>query len=108
MPSDSTPSNAVSAVEAQPPVQPVRHQNSLWRMKSYLRPYVGRMIFMWVAALGGTAASIAIPLVSKEVIDGPIADKELSGLIPLGALAVALGFTEAFLTFLRRWMQAKA
>jgi ATP-binding cassette, subfamily B, bacterial len=77
-------------------------------MKSYLRPYVGRMIFMWVAALGGTAAAIAIPLVSKEVIDGPIADKDLSGLIPLGVLAVALGFTEAFLTFLRRWMQAKA
>jgi ATP-binding cassette, subfamily B, bacterial len=77
-------------------------------MKSYLRPYVGRMIFMWVAALGGTAAAIAIPLVSKEVIDGPIADKDLSGLVPLGVLAVALGFTEAFLTFLRRWMQAKA
>jgi ATP-binding cassette subfamily B protein len=77
-------------------------------MKSYLRPYVARMVVMWTGALAGTAAAIAIPLVSREVIDGPIAHKDLSGLIPLGMLALGLGFAEAFLTFLRRWMQAKA
>ncbi|MDF5751069.1 ABC transporter ATP-binding protein [Spongiactinospora sp. TRM90649] len=74
-------------------------------MKSYLRPYVGRLIVLWLAASLGIATGIAIPLVSREVVDGPIAHRDPSGLLPLGLLALALGCTEAFLTFLRRWTQ---
>lgn len=82
--------------------------NSLWRLKSYLRPYVARLIIIWVGALTGVGASIAIPLVSREIIDGPIADGDMGALLPLGGLALALGVIDAFLVFLRRWMQAKA
>jgi ATP-binding cassette subfamily B protein len=52
--------------------------------------------------------SIAIPLVTKALIDGPIADKELAPVLPLGLLALALGVLEAVLIFWRRWVQSNA
>ncbi|GIH28049.1 ABC transporter ATP-binding protein [Acrocarpospora phusangensis] len=74
-------------------------------MKSYLRPYVGITIVVWVAAVAGTAAGIVVPLVSAEIIDDAIVHRDSGALIGMGLLALALGVTEAFLTFLRRWCQ---
>lgn len=79
---------------------------SLWRLRSYLRPYVPSLVVSWVAALLGIAAGTVIPLVSKEIIDGPVAHGDLGGLVPLGLLALGLGVAEAVLTFVRRWSQA--
>src|SRR5687768_13061352 len=69
---------------------------NLWRLRSYLRPYTGRLVLMLLAALVGVGASLSIPLVTKEIIDGPIAHREVTGLILLGLLAAGLGITEAF------------
>ncbi|GAA5013261.1 ABC transporter ATP-binding protein [Actinopolymorpha pittospori] len=108
MPSDST------ARTADQPGIPVHTHNrfrgldSLWRLRSYLRPYVGRLIVMFAAALAGVGASLAIPLVSKQIIDGPVADRDTRGLVLLGVLAIVLGLTEAFLIFARRWIQSRA
>ncbi|MFI7032024.1 ABC transporter ATP-binding protein [Microbispora rosea] len=79
---------------------------SLWRLRSYLRPYVPSLVVSWIAALLGIAAGTVIPLVSKEIIDGPVAHGDLGGLVPLGLLALGLGVAEAVLTFVRRWSQA--
>ncbi|MEV0627041.1 ABC transporter ATP-binding protein [Nonomuraea wenchangensis] len=81
--------------------------NSLWRMKSYLRPYVVRLIFIWLSAIIGIAASIALPLISKQVIDGPVYHKDAGALLPLGLLALGVGVVEAMLIWLRRWAQVK-
>jgi ATP-binding cassette subfamily B protein len=59
-------------------------------------------------ALAGVAVSIAIPLVTKALIDGPITNHEISGVVPLGLLALALGVLEAVLIFWRRWVQSNA
>ncbi|XVQ88936.1 ABC transporter ATP-binding protein [Microbispora siamensis] len=75
-------------------------------MRSYLRPYVPSLVVSWLAALLGIAAATVIPLVSKEIIDGPVAHGDLGGLVPLGLLALGLGVAEAVLTFVRRWSQA--
>nr|WP_239082024.1 ABC transporter ATP-binding protein [Microbispora rosea] len=64
------------------------------------------LVVSWLAALLGIAAGTVIPLVSKEIIDGPVAHGDLGGLIPLGLLALGLGVAEAVLTFVRRWSQA--
>ncbi|MGH3488410.1 MAG: ABC transporter ATP-binding protein [Actinopolymorphaceae bacterium] len=61
-----------------------------------------------MAALVGVGASLSIPLVTKEIIDGPIAERDGTGLILLGLLAAGLGITEAFLIFVRRWIQSSA
>lgn len=79
---------------------------SLWRLRAYLRPYAGSLVVSWFAALGGISAGTVIPLVGKEIIDGPVAHGDLAGLVPLGLLALGLGVTEAVLTFVRRWSQA--
>ncbi|MEV4456774.1 ABC transporter ATP-binding protein [Microbispora sp. NPDC049633] len=79
---------------------------SLWRLRSYLRPYRRSLVVSWLAALLGIAAGTVIPLVGKEIIDGPVAHGDHGGLVPLGLLALGLGVAEAVLTFVRRWSQA--
>ncbi|GAA1839858.1 ABC transporter ATP-binding protein [Asanoa iriomotensis] len=79
---------------------------NLWRLRRYLRPYRLQFAGLVLAALGGTAVGIAVPLVIRRVVDGPIAHRDPHGLIALGALALLLGVTEAALTFIRRWSQS--
>lgn len=62
---------------------------------------------MVIFAAAGLAASIVIPLVTKAVIDGPVADSNRVGLYALGLLALALGVVEALLMFCRRWIVSK-
>jgi len=82
--------------------------HSLWRIRSYVRPYTGQMVLMIVAAGLAVAASIVVPLVTAAVVDGPIAHGDRAGLIPLGLLALLLGVLEAGLVFIRRWVQSYA
>jgi ATP-binding cassette subfamily B protein len=69
---------------------------------------------MLVAALLGAGAEIAIPLLTKAAIDGPIAASARSGshtyalLIPIGLAAIGLGVAEVALNLLRRWSQSAA
>jgi ATP-binding cassette subfamily B protein len=66
------------------------------------------MLTMLAVALLGVGAGIVIPLVTKQIVDGPVARGERSLLLPLGLLAFGLGAVEAFLVFVRRWVQANA
>jgi ATP-binding cassette, subfamily B, bacterial len=84
-----------------------RSSASMWRLRGYLLPYRARFIVMFFLAGIGIAASIAIPLVTKAVIDGPIADSNAKGLLALGLFAMGLGVMEALLMFLRRWIVSK-
>ena len=79
---------------------------SLWRIRSYVRPYTGQMVLMTAAAGIAVGASIVVPLVTRQVVDGPIAHGDRGGLLPLGLLALALGVLEAGLIFIRRWVQS--
>lgn len=90
------------------PRRPLLSTNSLWRMKSYLRPYVTRLVAIWLLALLGIGVSIALPLVGKEVIDGPVLNREPGALLPLGLVALGVGVVEALLILLRRWAQIRA
>jgi len=81
---------------------------SLWRVRTYVRPYAAQMVAVAAAALLGVGAGIIIPLVTKAVIDGPIAHGDRPGLLPLSLLALGLGTAEALLTFVRRWSQSSA
>ncbi|MFG1706786.1 ABC transporter ATP-binding protein [Nonomuraea sp. M3C6] len=89
------------------PRRPLLSSNSLWRMKSYLRPYVVRLTFIWLAAMIGIGAGISLPLISEQVVDGPVLHGDQGALLPLGLLALGVGAVEAFLIFLRRWAQIK-
>lgn len=107
MPPDSRESGPTSDAPHLRPRGRLSRSTSLWRLKSYLRPYVARLILSWITAILGIGTSIAIPLVGKEIIDGPVAHRDGGALLPLGLLALALGIAEALLTFMRRWAQAR-
>ena len=77
--------------------------SALWRLWPFARPYTGLLVLTFVAALLATLTQLVVPLVVQAVVDGPIADDDRSGLVPLLGLALAFGVAEAFLFFLRRW-----
>src|SRR3954447_3864539 len=85
-----------------------RSSSNLWRLRYYLLPFRARFLATAVCALVGTGATIVVPLITKAVIDGPIAHSDQVGLYALGLLAITFGVIEAALTFLRRWVVARA
>jgi ATP-binding cassette subfamily B protein len=93
---------------AGPTDHPAAGVHSLWRLRHYLRPHVRALVIMATTALVGVGLTIAIPLVTKAIIDGPIAHKEAGPILPLGLLALALGILEAVLIWSRRWVQSNA
>ncbi len=81
---------------------------SLWRLRSYLRPHTTALAIMLGTSLAGVGLSIAVPLLTKAIIDGPITDRDIGPVLPLGLLALGLGVLEAVLIFWRRWVQSNA
>jgi ATP-binding cassette, subfamily B, bacterial len=63
---------------------------------------------MVLVALASLVATVAIPLMTKAVIDGPVRHQDQQGLWLLGAAAVGVGLSEAVLWFIRRWLVARA
>ena len=86
----------------------LRRFRSLWRLRGYLRPYWRQMLFMFVAAGAGVGAGIVVPLITRAIVDGPIRQGHRGRLVPMFALALALGLAEAGFIFGRRWVQQRA
>ncbi|MEZ0363810.1 ABC transporter ATP-binding protein [Mycobacterium sp. pUA109] len=85
-----------------------RPGSDLRRLLPYLRPYRARWIAMVVIAVISLAATVAIPLLTKAVIDGPVRHHDQRGLWVWGTAATAVGISEAVLWFVRRWLVAHA
>ncbi|NTY62837.1 ABC transporter ATP-binding protein [Mycolicibacterium sphagni] len=85
-----------------------RAASDLFRLLPYLMPYRARWIAMITVAITSLVATVAIPLMTKAVIDGPVRHQDQRGLWALGAAAMAVGVSEAVLWFIRRWLVAKA
>ena len=86
----------------------VRSASDLLRLLPYLMPYRARWLAMIVIAIASLVATVAIPLMTKAVIDGPVRHRDQHGLWVLGSAAVAVGITEATLWFIRRWLVSRA
>jgi ATP-binding cassette subfamily B protein len=63
---------------------------------------------MVLIAVASLVATVAIPLMTKAVIDGPVRHQDQRGLWVLGAAAMGVGISEAVLWFIRRWLVARA
>jgi ATP-binding cassette, subfamily B, bacterial len=92
---------------ARPPARQ-RIGSDLWRLLPYLMPYRGRWIAMVVVAVASLVATVAIPLMTKAVIDGPVRNQDQYRLWVLGTAAMGVGISEAVLWFIRRWLVARA
>jgi ATP-binding cassette, subfamily B, bacterial len=81
---------------------------ALWRVRQYLRPYYGQLVFMIITALLAISAEITIPLLTKSVIDGAIQHSNRGQLVELGVAAIVFGAIQSGLNSFRRWVQAGA
>jgi ATP-binding cassette, subfamily B, bacterial len=77
--------------------------SALLRLLPFARPYRGLIALTFTGALLASLAQIAVPLIVAAVVDGPLADGDAAGLVPLIGLALLFGVAEAALFFLRRW-----
>lgn len=76
----------------------------LWRVRPYVRRYYKRLAFMTTAGTLGLGAASLVPLVVKQVIDGPLRHGDRSGIVLLALAALGLGLFEAFAAFARRYV----
>ncbi len=72
-------------------------------MREYLRPYYLGLFVMITAAIVAVTSEIAIPFITKSVIDSVVVKGIRSELLPLSIAAMALGSFQAGLNFFRRW-----
>jgi ATP-binding cassette subfamily B protein len=79
---------------------------ALRRLTPYIRPHRAALLGSGAAALAATLAGLAIPLVTRAIVDGPIARGDLSALPSLVLGVLAFGLVEAGLIFLRRMLVA--
>ncbi|GAQ54271.1 putative multidrug export ATP-binding/permease protein [Streptomyces acidiscabies] len=93
------------ASEKRPPEQPA--VRTLLRLWPYVRPARARLFSAAFVAVLASCVGLVIPLVLKWMVDGPIASRDTRG-VWLGALwLLLLGFAEALLFGLRRWLVAR-
>ena len=81
---------------------------SLWRLRTYARPYAAGLLGMAVAALVSELAPVAVPLIAQRVVDGAIRTGDGGALVPLALLALALGVLEAVAVLVRRWVMTRS
>ena len=88
-----------------PPAPPLR---ALRRLLPYVRPHRAALVGSGVAALAATLAGLAIPLVTRAIVDGPVTRGDLGSLPWLVLGVLAFGAVEAGLIFVRRMLVAGA
>ncbi|GAA2537618.1 ABC transporter ATP-binding protein [Pseudonocardia hydrocarbonoxydans] len=93
--------------DATPPGPADGTLSALRRLLPYVRPHRVPLVGGGLAALAATLAGLAVPLVTREIVDGPIARGDL-GVLPWLVLGVlGLGLAEAALITLRRALVAR-
>jgi ATP-binding cassette subfamily B protein len=75
---------------------------ALRRFLPYLRPQAHLVVLALAASIVSLVAAMAIPLVIKAVIDGPITQRRAGQLLPYAALLLLLALFEALGNFTRR------
>ncbi|MEV0240264.1 ABC transporter ATP-binding protein [Streptomyces sp. NPDC050674] len=89
------------------PAQDRSAVRTLLRLWPYVRPVRARLFSAASVAIVASCVGLVIPLVLKWMVDGPIAGRDPAG-VWLGALyLLLLGFAEALLFGLRRWLVAR-
>src|SRR5687768_12031370 len=52
----------------------------------FLKPYVGRIALVFLMLLGVSGLTMLLPYLTQRAVDGPIANRDLSALIPYGVV----------------------
>ncbi|WP_052397647.1 ABC transporter ATP-binding protein [Streptomyces sp. NRRL F-5123] len=98
---------SATAPDSAPAVRPRSSVRSLLRLWPYVRPVRLRLSVSAVIGVVASCMSLLIPLVLKWLVDGPVKDRDPSGVWLGGGLLLALGIAEAGLFGVRRWLVAR-
>ncbi|MEU6845021.1 ABC transporter ATP-binding protein [Streptomyces sp. NPDC046716] len=94
-----------------PPEPPAPGRESAVRTLARLWPYVRPVRARWagaaVVAVLASCLGLVFPLVLKWIVDGPVTDRDPSGVWLGAGVLLALGVAEALLFGLRRWLVAR-
>ncbi len=103
------PPDTPDASTAPAPGVPARATSvrTLRRLLPFARPALPALIGSAVTATIAMMCGLAFPLVIQLVIDGPVAEQDISALWPLAVLLLALGVVEAALFWVRRMLSAR-
>ncbi|MEP6561457.1 MAG: ABC transporter ATP-binding protein [Nakamurella sp.] len=101
--------NSDQQITDRSPAAPARQSavRSLRRLLPYARPAMPALIGSALSAMLAMLCGLAFPLVIQQIIDGPIASRDLPGLWPYAGLLLLLGFFEAFLFWVRRMLASR-
>ncbi len=80
---------------------------SLMRLLPFARPALPALIGSAITAAVAMFCGLAFPLVIRQIIDGPITDRDMAALWPLAGLLLGLGIVEAALFWVRRMLSAR-
>src|SRR5687767_13679087 len=79
-------------------------QRALWRTRPYLVPYHRHLVFIVISSIVSSAGMVVVPLIVKEVVDGPLADGDRDAVLRWAALVAGIAVVEVFLAFGRRYL----
>ena len=77
-------------------------QRALWRTRPYLAPYHRHIVFIVISSIVSSAGMVAVPLIVKEVVDGPLADGDRDAVFRWAPSWPIIALLEVFLAFGRR------
>src|SRR5215216_1188308 len=55
-------------------------------LSRFLRPFWKELVFIFLMLIGVTVLSLLPPYLTQRAVDGPIANKDLAGLVPYGVV----------------------
>ncbi|MFC1405395.1 MULTISPECIES: ABC transporter ATP-binding protein [Streptacidiphilus] len=95
--------------ESPPPAHSPKRSTvrSLLRIWPYARPIRWYLVGSTSAAMVASLAGLLIPLVLKQIVDGPVSHHDAAGLWWPAALLLVLGLAEALFFGVRRWLLAR-
>ena len=75
---------------------------TLWRLYPFAQESIGRIVAGAGSQLLGAAMALTIPLVLRQLVDGPLASGDRSAVIPAALLVLFMGSIEALMILARR------
>jgi ABC-type multidrug transport system fused ATPase/permease subunit len=81
-----------------------RIMRSLWRLRSFLRPYWRRILFAALCLMGITGISLIFPLIIRQVIDVGLAGADLRYIVYAALAILVLGLLRSILAYGQRYL----
>lgn len=79
-------------------------QRALWRTRPYLAPYRRHIVYIVISSIVSSGGMVAVPLIVKQVVDGPLANGDRDAVLGWAALVATIAVVEVLLAFGRRFL----